>query len=339
MKKICFLMAAILLLTALCLPLSSCGVSFETYKNASDYLIANGTVSVEEIDTLEIHWIAGEVSIERSEDGKISFCESFKNDPALEVSEDMKMRYLMKDGVLTLQFCKSGLKLSKDLYDHLKKGLTVYVPEGVKLDAVTVDVVSSDLTVKDISAKDMKLNAVSAKLDMSSCAVENVDCKTVSGKVKIETETEMKSLSVDSVSGDVALTAPALDELTVKCVSADFELNDCRIKRIDCETVSGKIKVKTNDDLPKMKVDTVSGSVRVEAPSVSDLSLKSISADTELILGKADFTVSVSGSSDNVKVSGVAYEKKNDKTLVFGSGVGKVAFDSTTGRLTVEVKE
>ena len=337
-KTICAVVLFALLIT-LCLPLCSCFVSFGTYKNASEYKIADGTVSVENVDTLEVNWIAGSVLVERTGSGSITVSESLPANSKIEsISEDMKMRYLEKDGVLTLQFCKSGLRLNKDLYNTLKKDLKITVPEGVELKGVTTDVVSSDLTVKNIAANKFSVNGVSAKLTMNGCAVEDLDCKTVSGKLSIETEAAMKSLSVDSVSGNVTLQAPAVDEIDVKCVSADFEMNDCKIGRIDCETVSGKIRVKTGEDLPKMKINTVSGSVSVTAASISDLTVKSVSTNADLTLEIADFTVSFTGAAENITATGVEYKKENDKTLVFGEGTGKVSFDSVTGSLSVTQK-
>ena len=337
-KTICAVVLFVLFVT-FCLPLSSCGVSFETYKNASEYKIADGSFSVENIDTLEVNWIAGSVQIERTGSGSLTVTESLPENSRIEsIGEDMKMRYLVKEGKLTLQFCKSGLRLSKELYNTLKKDLKITVPEGVELQGVTADVVSSDLSVKNVAAKNFRVHGVSAKLTMNGCAVEDLDCKTVSGKLSIETETGMKSLSVDSVSGNVTLQAPAVDEIDVKCVSADFEMNDCKIGRIDCETVSGKIRVKTGEDLPKMKINTVSGSVSVTAASISDLTVKRVSANADLTLEKADFTVSFTGAAENITATGVEYKKENDKTLVFGEGTGKVSFDSVTGSLSVTQK-
>ena len=94
-----------------------------SYPNASKYKVGNFTLE-EEIDQLEINWIAGSVRVEVTEGTQVYAEETKVSD------DDRKMRYLVENGKLTIQYQKS--KFFSFGNWSKSKDLTVYKRFGCK---------------------------------------------------------------------------------------------------------------------------------------------------------------------------------------------------------------
>ena len=218
------------------------------------------------IDEIEIHWLTGDVYLVESDEDGVNFQEDYTGN-----NEDYRMRYRVSDGKLTIQPCKSKLFGSIDLP---RKALTVFLPDTLTLDKITVETVSADvelmggsvdtlsinttsgnITGPGLSAKEYELGTVSGDISLTALPAGSsaIDCETVSGEVRISCTAHPDEIDFNSVSGNLRLTLPkgscryTLDFNTVsgdrdtdRFISGGDETCD-----ITAETVSGNVELQT----------------------------------------------------------------------------------------------
>lgn len=218
------------------------------------------------IDEIEIHWLTGDVYLVESDTDGVTFQEDYTGS-----NEDYRMRYKVSNGKLTIQPCKSKLFGSIDLP---RKALTVFLPDTLTLDKITVETVSADvelmggsvdtlsinttsgnITGPGLLAKEYELGTVSGDISLTALPAGSsaIDCETVSGEVRISCTAHPDEIDFNSVSGNLRLTLPkgscryTLDFSTVsgdrdteRFISGGDETCD-----ITAETVSGNVELQT----------------------------------------------------------------------------------------------
>ena len=226
----------ILLISAVLLSLAGCSVtSYSSYDNESKYTAATNAVITDEIDEIEINWISGSVKIETYDGDGIKIAETSSLDKKSDsigeatenktLSESLKMRYLSEDGKLTVQFCKSGLKVRSSAVSKLEKELTVYVPAGREFKLINANTVSAGLYMNGVTAELIRCDAVSAANKLVGCKANEIKVNTVSGDTEITTKDVLCKTTFKSVSGDLTAEAEGIADLDVSCTSADVILN------------------------------------------------------------------------------------------------------------------
>lgn len=237
MKKI-----AIALALALMLSLSGCfytstgsgGTSGGVYANADTYNIGNFTYSSHQVSTVDIHWLSGSVKLIQSDAETLSVSETCGS-----LDQDHQLRWLLKDGVLTIQFWKSNFSSLQDLTGL--KELTVEVPKGVVLQ---VNSVSAPITAGDMEPTEAKFTTASGALELNSLSCTEFTANTVSGNVTVAT-LGTGPAKVDTTSGIVSLGLAQCTGLDVSTVSGSVELTPLGDLEIDARfnSVSGKVNV------------------------------------------------------------------------------------------------
>lgn len=286
MKKLIVLLLLISLTVA---PLCSCGnliTDFSSYVDANSYTTGGGSVS--DITEICVNWVSGSVKIEESDTDKITFSEKSSLDSEKdsigestenkELSESLKMRYKTDGGKLTIQYCKSGLRVRAAAIKDLKKDLTIYVPKGSDFSGIKADVVSSDVYMADIKAAKIELNSVSADMKLIDCEVDRIKCDTVSGGLKISTEDMLNDMEMNSVSGNLEISAKSVNKIDINSVSANAELSlkefNFTLKlsgvstKLEADGISyektDEKKYKFGDGTGDVSFESVSGKVRLE---------------------------------------------------------------------------
>lgn len=227
---------------------------------------ATASEPLTDITEIEIHWLTGDVYLVESDTDGVTFQEDYTGG-----NEDYRMRYKVSNGKLTIQPCKSKLFGSIDLP---RKALTVFLPDTLTLDKITVETVSADvelmggsvdtlsinttsgnITGPGLSAKEYELGTVSGDISLTALPAGSsaIDCETVSGEVRISCTAHPDEIDFNSVSGNLRLTLPkgscryTLDFSTVsgdrdtdRFISGGDETCD-----ITAETVSGNVELQT----------------------------------------------------------------------------------------------
>ena len=238
------------------------------YENAGKYTKGGGSVAAD-MEQLEINWIAGEVELVVYDGNEVTFSESSEQ----EIKDAFEMRYYRDTDTLYLQYAKSG----KWKFGKLSKKLTVQIPRDLLLSQIRINTVSAEIKLSETAARTMKietvsggvslpngqkidtvsLETVSGKIDFAAESIADLELNTVSGVVTIQTKIT-KRAKLDSVSGNLTLYLPPDSSFSarVDTVSGSFSSS--------FETVSdGHRRVCAGGEVP-FDIDTVSGNISIQ---------------------------------------------------------------------------
>lgn len=156
--------------------------------------------------------------------------------------------------------------------------LEVKVPAG---SSVRINTVSADIDVENV-AGEQRLEAVSGDIT-TAAAGSDIDVKTVSGDVEVGGEnqpvrTRLNSVSGDidaedlageivaeSVSGDIAVTQSAFERASLQTVNGDvvFHARLHGTTRLDIETINGEVDIELAEEISaRYDVETFNGHIR-----------------------------------------------------------------------------
>lgn len=270
----------IIILVALIMIFCSCSVVNNVkgivYKNADKYSVGNFEYQAEEIDSIEINWVKGNITLVESDNTTLSVKESGNK-----LNENQKLRYLIEGKTLKIQFWKSRYN---GRIDSREKDLTVEIPKNLNIDidqvsgnviskklitkSLDINCVSGNTRIDSLSATSLNIDNVSGKVNIGNIICNNVDIDTVSGSLKIG-NLNGENVDLNTVSGHVDIALSQATNVAVGSVSAsvDIKLNNIGAT-VDFNTVSGKYHSSNGskvfgDGACEIKVDTVSGSLTI----------------------------------------------------------------------------
>lgn len=232
MKKILPLLCSLLL--------CSCHLSIDidaTYKyDDEDFEKGNTTLEVSDLDSLNIDWIAGNVTIKYYDEDFITIEEDDEED--LLSSQMLRYYYNEKDNELQIRFCKSGIDHKK--IRDLKKNLTIYFPQDSVIKYFNSNFVSTNLKVEDVICKKYDNNSVSSDVFIS--------IKDITSNIRINT-----------VSGDTTITGDSLENFDFVSTKGDFTIaTKIAPKEGNTVTTSGDSFFYFPDDISGFNIDLYS---------------------------------------------------------------------------------
>ncbi len=181
------------------------------------------------IDSLEIDWVSGNIDIEYY-DGETIYVEESG------VNQKYPMCYKIEGGTLEIsEFYKTNISG----WNTPNKDLTVKIPTDFKAVEIDISVVSANVTAKGINTSEL-------------------DFETVSGSGNFYFAVSPNKISTDSVSGDVMIALPqdvSGYSVSKETVSGSFDASDFdgelsfgdRSVSIDFDSVSGNFTVRKAD--------------------------------------------------------------------------------------------
>ncbi len=234
----------------------------------SNYKSGNAEFDKDSVTDFDIDWAGGSVTLKEGKDGKITISE--------EGAPNNKMKYrLDDDGTLRISHSKKIFWLFGNTD---QKDLTVTVPKNKEIDNLTVSTASADVSI-DLSSAilNLKINTASGDIKLENtvgdkfyadsasgdvtaknCSFADIDVSTVSGDSEIHTDASCENFNTNSVSGNVDAY---FDDLYI-----DGRTASPRIKKIDCDTVSGYARIFLPENIEgfEANLDTVSGGKTTE---------------------------------------------------------------------------
>ena len=190
----------------------------------------SGSVSAEEVSRLAIHWVAGSIRVEPSENTTdISF--------RLTGEDDAKfpMVWSQSDDTLILSYTQTNkIPISVNVR---RKNLVVTVPAGW-------------------AAEDISIDNVSGELDFSGFC-RSAEVSTVSGDCTLTLTSAPNSIDLDSVSGQLVVALPENTGFTANLDSLSGKLYS------DFATTYQDDTMRYLDGACKISMDSVSGDLRI----------------------------------------------------------------------------
>ncbi len=263
------------------------------YANSEEYTVGGGAVDMEGVQDIELNWNSGNVNITSYDGSQITFDETSQRS----LEEDQRMRYLVKNGKLTIQFCAPyrnfgfwnanipdktlEMKVPKALAGSLKEfevsGVSAVIhADGLSAKKLVVDNVSGSSVLTNIQADTLAMDTVSGEIEVSQAAVQSldfsgvsgdiifrgeavrVDTDSVSGKTKIDSSVCPDKVSMSAVSGDLSLTIPDNKGFTAGYDSVSGDFTN------DFPGTSKKGKSVYKDGGASFDFDTVSGDIEIK---------------------------------------------------------------------------
>lgn len=262
------------------------------YPESESYTVGEGSVSADQIQEIEIHWSAGKVHICTYDGERVRFWE----DDGL--AEDDQMRYLVRDGKLTIQYRKPFFLFGFSNTGSLPKELSVEIPESMaaKMDLKTLEVetASAGISAENLRCGEINLTAVSGRIVLEQVACNKADLETVSGEITA-VNVEAERLSANMVSGAAALEGSFAE--------------------IDTEGVSGACEVRSAVCPESVNMETVSGNVSLSIPEN-----KGFTAEIETVSGDFDCDFATTGRKSRYQ---------------YGSGGAEFDFESVSGDIRI----
>lgn len=290
---------SIMLILAVCTGLlSGCRVSVHLpvglssfyYDNAERYTIGGADIS-DMVERVEIQWLSGSVRVAAHKENMVRFSEEAN----LCLTNDNSVHFWLDGTTLRIQFCGSG---ELDL-NGLEKDLTVLLPEELLLKELKINGLSAEMEVDSIKAEELNLNTMSGNVEVTGCTItESADFDTTSGSVTAEVLGALRELCASTVSGKASVTAQ-------------------RVSTVDMDSTSGALLLSVEEAPDSIDISTGSGTVTLILPKDTGMTLR---------FG------TVSG-----KLSSQLPGKTDGKDSVFGDGTCACSVETTSGDLRIQV--
>lgn len=304
MKKVFGLIVVLVLCVVLLCSCSATGIM----DSKKDYNRGGDTVSGE-VESLEVNWTAGSVTIAYHAENTVIISESADR----EIPEDEKLLWKLDGKTLKIEFHKPGLvKLST-----LAKNLTVTLPEGRKLTKAEIGATSADITIPALQADEVILGSTSGDTD-ASLEAKTVKASSTSGDVKLKLTGKQDRVETGSTSGHTSLVAEDIEKASLGSTSGNISLEAKRFGTVSAESTSGKIAARAGA-FSEMKLGSTSGSIDAALPQ------------------EPGFTAEISTTSGAVNSSIPMANKGN--TYTCGDGSGKLNIHATSGDVTLTPAE
>ncbi len=241
-----------------------------TYEDADEYSVGNASVKGSVTD-LEIVWLSGDITVIPSDTDEIKITEDYSGD-----DDDLRLRWLLKDGKLTVQFRKPVIFGKAHA---VSKNLTVAIPAAVleamgeveittvsgdvtftgNADELTLDAVEGDLTVKgDIG--ELEVNAVKGKLTFTG-GVRSAEMSCVDTTVIMHLDMATE-LTFDQVDGDVELYLS--EEITGFAAEVESLGGGIRVEDFTDLIATGDHDTRWGDGSLRIQVDGVNAKLTVK---------------------------------------------------------------------------
>ena len=249
--------------------LSGCTVKLNyDYDNADKYMPGDREIA-EEIETIDIDYMAGDVTLKGSKTDKVIVTETSKTD----IDDDLKVHTWVDGKTLHVKYCAAvkGMRI-KDL----EKTLEITVP---------VDVTLSNLCIDD-SAGDVSVD----------CSTENYNIDVSAGNITINQHGESDKIDLDDSAGDVYVTAETVRKLVIDMSAGSLKLSADKApeeSEIDISAGDIELYLPEKTDLT-LAVDISAGEFNSEIPFVKK--------GDDYILGNGQNRMEIDASAGDINI-------------------------------------
>ena len=231
-----------------------------------------------------------------------------------ELGDDVDELVFERDGDEILVRVKVPKRGSRDI----SSDLTVRIPRG---SSVRVNTVSADIEVSGVEGE-QRLEAVSGDI-LTEVAGADIDVDSVSGDIEVRGSRQAMRTRVNTVSGDFDSTNLA-GEISAESVSGDLTVDSGRFERASLHTVNGDIEFRAAlHGATRMDVETINGEVDIVFDG--DVSAR---FDIETFNGSIDNCF----GPESVRTS--RYAPGRELKFNQGSGDGRVTIKTLNGDVT-----
>ena len=302
------------------------------YKAVGEY-----SYGVTSVDSLNIDWISGEVTVKPYDGNDIRITEFAQRD----LRENERLYVSTLSGTLTVKYIersnsfkmpqkKLEVLIPRALSENLKK-LTAdnvsgaVIIENAGADALStstmsgsinisnstaqtlyVDSTSGSLTVVDVRADSMELNSMSGSIRISESTAKTLDCNTTSGSVNVSGVFD--SVKQSSMSGRLSLeNFASVSTVKADTTSGSLDLSGS-FNSVNADSMSGSITITSTIIPGALTADTTSGSITVKVPNDGAITVDHssvsgrFSSDIPVVMQKSGAQFKLSSMSGSTRI-------------------------------------
>jgi hypothetical protein len=280
--------ALVLLLIVVCVCAVGCSAIGYVYTDARHYTAGDARIS-QQVDKLDINWIDGTVYVEYYNGSDIRLSETCTR----ELTKDQQLHWYLDGKTLRVQYAASAVRIS----NSLDKQLTVMIPNDLYLDDVHIAVASAMVEADGVNAKKIKVDSAS-------------------GQIALRQQGEAEEINVNTASGAVAVAVENAEQLKVNSASGAVIVDALYVEEVKTVSVSGNTTLQLANAADRIKMDSVSGTVRLILPDSMGFT-----ADVDSLSGR---------------VGGSLRLDRDDEDYVHGNGRCKIEVDTVFGNVTFD---
>ena len=257
-------------------------------------------VPVYDVDSMNIDWTSGRVSISRHHGSDIRITEFSQR----ELRDGEEFRIDVIDGTIRVNFHSNpGI-----FRNTPSKRLEVLIPYAFEhFDDFHVRTVSGRVNINDINALNINVSTTSGRIEASNLAAETLALNTTSGRIEIY-DSNADDMNLRTVSGRIGLTNTQAENLYSRTTSGRHYLSGT-FNDITARSVSGRIEVISSIVPANLTVNTTSGRIEVMVPNEGEpisvqYSLRSgrFSSDIPVITGVNYAQFQLSSTSGRISI-------------------------------------
>ena len=276
----------------------------------------------ENINTFDIDWVAGNVTIKPHDGADIVVTEYAQRNLAQNERFEVNVS---DDGTIAVNFVEGRGGTFRRMPP---KRLEVLLPASIaqNLTALTVVTVSADVNISDISAQELNTSSVSGRQGVSNITTETFTAGTTSGRKEISNVTA-ETFRAGSVSGRITLESVVSDSVTVGSTSGALALTNIRTGFLDTGTVSGTQDI--SGALVHVDSNSTSGRVSVQSSIVPE------SLNISTVSGRVEVTVPDDGNPISVSHSSVSGRFSSQLPVLMHGADAQFRISTTSGNINI----
>ena len=243
------------------------GINMSSFESLSGPFNSQGTQTIDtaNLHSLNINWVAGEITIVPHDGNEIHVTEFAQRD----LRDNETLRVSIDGGTLTIRFRERSAIAG----NMPRKNLEVLVPRELSesLTMLSVNTTSGGVSVTDFEALTVNISSISADVEISGVVSQSIDISAISGAI---TATSIRAgrLDTDSVSGAVNISEALATTLYVNTISGRANTRGA-FDNVDVSTVSGGAIIRSSTAPNRMNVSTVSGAIEVHIPNTGEITV------------------------------------------------------------------
>ena len=263
--------ALLLMLTALCLLLSSCTALGYVYPDGDEYTAGEGRITAR-VEELDISWLDGSVIVNYHDGDAIILRE--ESDKQLD--SDKELHWRLEDETLHVKYAASGFRA----LPSLDKQLTVLLPESLRLD-------------------EAKITVASAQVEADGLRADEIHIQSASGQVALRQAGQAKEIRVETASGGVAVAVEDAQQMKITTASGQVVVDALQLEDVKAATASGTVVLQFAGEPDKIEADSVSGNVTIRLPEKVGFT-----AEVDSVSGRVGGNMEIRRRGDDTYVHG-----------------------------------
>jgi len=301
------------------------------YPDAEKYSKGDRTIAMENVQKIDISWLAGTVKV--SENNLSSIVVSETSEKPL--GDGNMVRTLVENGTLHIKFMDSVENLAM----IQKKNLYITLPSALVLDKLTADTSSAELEISNCSAKEIVLASSSGKIDFNGSVQDNAIVSTTSGDVDIDLNGDISSVNANSTSGRIDIDLKGdTSSVNVHSTSGRIDVNAEKCGQINAISTSGRVTVIT-DSCDDGYIKTSSGRITVKAQE-KFANCKIVSSSGSVFLDfPTSFGLMANYKTSSGNIHSSAAIKTSGNRIFYGNEENVFDISTSSGNLNINIDD